>query len=247
MSVAALISMPCCIWAAYSGWSYWALVIQTAVSTVCNLILLWTFSPWKPRLIFSLTSFKEFFAFGSRLVLNGIVDVIYSNAKSLLIGKYYGAADLGTFNRAYQTSEAPNKLVNGILGSVTFPILSTIQHDEIRLIEVYRKYIRITSLGIFFGGCLLFSLSEPLVALVYGPQWMICVPYMQILIWGIMGFHFGSINNNLRLVKGRSDLLLRLTLIKKGVSFALLIPALDIIKEKGVVEKARNIFRFKKA
>lgn len=224
-----LVAMPFCIWAAYAfpaEYAYWAVFLQGCVSGLLSLAVIWIISPWKPRLVWSKDSFKRYFAYGSKLMISGIVDSAFSNIKNLLIGKRFSAADLGLFNRAWHVASLPSGTINGLLGSVTFPILATIQEDESRLLTVYSLYIRITSLAIFFGSCLLIALARPTVLLLYGPQWEVCVGYLQIIVWGVMSFHYGTINNNLLLVKGRSDIVMRLTIIKKIISVALLAMAM---------------------
>lgn len=224
-----LAAMPLCIWAAYvfpAEYAYWALFLQGCVSGLLSLFVVWIVSPWKPRFAWSGDSFKRYFAYGSKLMLSGIMDSAFANVKSLLIGKRFSAADLGLFNRAWHVGYMPNGTINSLLGSVTFPILSTIQEDESRLLTVYSLYMRITSLAIFFGSCLLIALARPTVLLLYGPQWEVCAGYLQIIVWGIMSFHFTTINNNLLLVKGRSDIVMRLTIIIKIISLTLLIIAM---------------------
>lgn len=220
-----LIAMPFCLWAAYvfpAEYAYWAVFLQGCISGLLSLVVVWCISPWKPRLVWSGNSFKRYFAYGSKLMISGIIDAAFSNIKSLAIGKRFSAADLGLFNRAWHIANLPSSTINGMLGNVTFPILATIQEDESRLLAVYSMYIRITSMAIFFGSCLLIALARPAVLLLYGPQWDVCVGYLQIVVWGVMSFHFTTINNNLLLVKGRSDIVMRLTVIIKIISLTLL-------------------------
>lgn len=226
--ICTLCAMPVCIGTAYIGWGYWAVFLQSCVTALLSLAIIWHISPWKPGFVWSHESFTRYFNYGSKLVVNGIIDSFFTNSKNLLIGKFYSPADLGLFNRAWSLASTPSSVINGILGSVTFPILATIQEDEQQLLRVYSKYIRVTSLAIFFGSCMLIALAYPTIELLYGQQWLKCAEYVQIVLWGIMSYHYGHINNNLLLVKGRSDLLLRLGIIKKLISFLLLIPALFI-------------------
>lgn len=227
-TVVALISIPPTILAAYIGWSYWAIVFQSALSALLNLVILWWVSPWKPRFVWSSDSFRRLFGYGCKIVITSVIETVFTNLKSLLIGRFYQPAQLGLFERAWKLASLPSTTINGMLQTVTFPILATIQEDEERLLRVYSMYIRITSLGIFFGSCLLVALAEPTVRLLYGENWLSCVPYLQIVLWGVMCFHFGTINVNLLLVKGRSDIVLRISILKKLVSVLLVVPAVYI-------------------
>ncbi len=227
-TVVAILSIPPTILAAWWGWSYWALVLQSAISALLNLLILWWVSPWKPRLVWSSESFRRLFGYGCKLVITGVIETGFANLKSLLIGRFYQPAQLGLFERAWKLASLPSGTINGMLQSVTFPILASIQEDENRLLSVYSMYIRITSLGIFFGSCLLVALAEPIVLLLYGENWLSCVPYLQIVTCGVMCFHFGTINVNLLLVKGRSDIVLRTSILKKIVSVLLVVPAVYI-------------------
>lgn len=223
--IVCLLTLPPTIAVAYMGWGYWAIMFQNALSALINMIIMWHLSPWKPRFIWSSDSFHRLFGYGCKLAITGVIESSFSNLKNLLIGKFYQPAQLGLFDRAWKLANLPSSSINGMLQTVTFPILASIQEDENRLLKVYSMYVRITSLGIFFCSCLMVAIAEPLVRLMYGEQWLSCVPYLQIVLWGTMCFHFGTINVNLLLVKGRSDLVLRISIIKKLISVVLIVPA----------------------
>lgn len=226
--IVCVVTIPPTIYVAYIGWSYWSIMFQSALSSLISAILLWVKSSWKPRLVWSAESFRRMFGYGCKLVVTGVIESAFANLKSMLIGRVYQPAQLGLFDRAWRLAGLPSSTINGMLQTVTFPILATIQEDENRLIKVYSMYVRITSLGIFFGSCLLVALAEPVVYLMYGEQWLSAVPYLQIVTWGVMCYHFGTINVNLLLVKGRSDIVLRISIIKKIISVALVLPAVYI-------------------
>lgn len=226
--VTCVVTVPLTILVAYWGWSYWALIFHSALNALLNMIILWWVSPWKPRMEWSRDSFRRLFGYGCKLMVTGVIENLFANLKSLLIGKFYQPAQLGLFDRAWKLASLPSSTVNGMLQTVTFPILASIQEDENRLLKVYSMYVRITSLVIFFVSCLLVALAEPVVRLMYGEQWLSCVPYLQIVLWGVMCFHFGTINVNLLLVKGRSDIVLRISIWKKLISVALVLPAVYI-------------------
>ncbi len=225
-TISALIAMPITIALAYMGWSYWSIVISGVVSSLFNLITVWCISPWRPRWMFSKKSFKELFGFGSRLAASSLLDTGFQHVNSFIIGKFYSPASLGLYNKGSSTTMLPVNTINGILGTVTYPILASIQADESRLISAYKKYIKIASLGIFWGVFTLAALADPLVYFLYGSDWVGCAIYVQLLALSLAFYHIHAINLNIIKVKGRSDLFLRLEIIKKiTVAIALLITA----------------------
>ena len=229
--VTTIVALPVGLLFAYYGYGVWSLVIQGVVQGLLSLIVVWVISPWRPHFIWSNQSFKEMFGFGSKLAASGLLHTLYMEARTFIIGKFYTAAQLGLYSKAYHLAAMPPQTINGMLGSVTYPILSTIQDDDARLAEVYRKYLRVATLPIAWGICLMISLGEPLVHLLYGESWMGCVVYLQIICL-IYGFdHISSINLNLLMVKGRSDLFLRLEIIKKTISICMIIAAAFISVE----------------
>lgn len=226
--VTAVIGMPITVYCAYLGWGCWALMVQGIVSGFAKLAIVWWVSPWKPQWIWSKDSFRRFFAFGSKLLVSNFVDTCFLHLKNLAIGRIYSAADLGLFNRANHMARLPMDTVNSILGSVTLPILATLQADMGHLLSVYSKYIRVTSLVIFFACLLLCALAEPFIELCYGPRWIVCVDYAQVLLLGLIGGHYTIINLNLLIVLGRSDLVMKLNFIRKALALITLASTLSI-------------------
>lgn len=230
-SICTLVPMPFTIWTAYVGWSYWSLMTQSILSALLALITIWIVSPWRPSLIWSSESFKDCFSYGSRLMVKGVISAASANMRSLLVGKVYSPAALGLYTRSWNVAALPITTVNSMLGPVTFPILATLQEDNERLLSVYSKYIRITSLALFFASCLLVALARPFITFVYGANWEACVVFIQILSFAEMSYHIGIINESLLLVKGRSDLALRVFIAKTAMHYVALVPALFVNME----------------
>ena len=229
--ISTLVGIPICLTLAYLGWGIWAIVTQNVVSSLLSLAILWCVSPWKPRLLWSNTSFKSLFGFGSKLALSGLLHTFYQEARTFIIGKFYSPADLGHYSRgSHMASMVPNT-IDGMVMSVTYPILATLQGDLNRLGLVYRKYIKVLTLPIAWGIFTLIALARPLVEFLYGSQWLPCVIYVQLVALACSGTHICNINLNLLQVLGRSDLFLRLEVIKKSISIAMLIYAATISVE----------------
>ncbi len=207
---------------AYNGYGVWALVFQGLASSTMRMLLLWSFSHWKPILTFSYGSFKQLFSFGSKLLCSGLINTIYNNLYTLVIGKAFSAANVGLYNRGNHFVSLPTDTITQTVVKVNYPILSSLQDDNEKLVATYRKLLR-TPLYILFP--ILFGLAvlaEPLVLVLLGEQWIDCVPIMQILCLGYMWSPLTHINLNLLYVKGKSDKVLKLELIKKPIAFAIL-------------------------
>lgn len=205
---------------AYHGFGVWSLVTQQLLNLVINTGLLWLLSKWRPRLVYSWQSFHELFAFGSKLLASGLLDTIYRNIYPIVIGKLFSASSLGHYTRAHQFSEFPSSNLTGIIQRVTYPVLCEIQDDDERLSNIYRRFLKLSAFVIFPLMVGLSSVAQPFVNIILGQQWGFCGHLLQIICFSMMWYPIHSINLNLLQVKGRSDLFLRLEIIKKvlGVS-----------------------------
>ena len=120
---AAVVSGVIGIGMAYSGFSYWSIVAQQLVNLGLNTLLLWIFTRWRPRWIYSWGSFRELFTFGSKLMVSGLLDVVYRNMYLLVIGKVFTASSLGYYTRAQQFAEFPSSNLTGIMQRVASKVL----------------------------------------------------------------------------------------------------------------------------
>lgn len=207
---------------AYKGYGVWALVTQSIVQVFLNATILWIITKWIPCWTYSWKSFHELFTYGSKLLISGLIHQIYVQMTTLAIGKFYSARDLGYYTRGNQFASLPSSNLTNILQRVTFPILAKLQDDDNKLIEVYRKYIKLTSLIIIFLMILLSFIAKPLILLILTEKWTESIIYLQIFCFALMFDHITMINLNLLQVKGRSDLYLKLEIIKKTISIAIL-------------------------
>lgn len=210
---------------AYLGFGVWALVYQQLCATMIRTVAVWGFSDWRPKWMYSWTSFRTLFSYGSKLLASGLLHTVYVNMTTLFIGKFYTPKSLGFYSRGDQLPSLLCSNSTGILQRVTFPIFAQLQNDDTKLIGVYRKYIGITSMIVFFLLFFLFSISKPLILFLLGTKWEPAVVFCQILCFAWMFDHICVINLNLLQIKGRSDLFLRLEIIKKIISFAILCAA----------------------
>ena len=200
---------------AYNGLGVWALVVHRLFSTFISTVLLWYFVRWIPMIVFSLKSFKELFGFGSKLMISALIDTIYQNIYQMVIGKKFSAAELGYFTRAKSLVQLPSSNITSVMQRVTFPVLSELQDDEFRLKNNYRKLLKIAGFIIFPIMIFLAVLGKPFIILILTEKWLPAVPMLQVLSISFMFYPIHAINLNLLKVKGRSDLFLRLEIIKK--------------------------------
>lgn len=208
---------------AFQGYGVWALVSQQLTSATISVLMLNILSPWKPVEKFCTEAFKELFGFGSKLLASGLLDTIYNNLYGLIIGKQFSAAQLGIFNQANTLSTVPATTITRVIQNVTYPMLSNMQNDAGKLDKIYLMTLKIASMVIFpvmFGICII---AEPLIALLLGEQWLQSAYLINILTLALMLHPIHAINLNMLQVKGRSDLFLKLEVIKKIIITVMLI------------------------
>ncbi|MDE6803189.1 MAG: lipopolysaccharide biosynthesis protein [Muribaculaceae bacterium] len=207
---------------AYTGFGVWAIVTQQIFNLALVTLFLWLLSHWKPILIYSWDSFRELFSFGSKLLGAGLLDTLYRNLYLIVIGKIFRASDLGYYTRAHQFSDFASSNVTGILQRVSYPVLCTIQNDDERLANVYRRMLRTSTFIIFPMMMLLAAVSRPLVLAFLTEKWLFASTLLIPLCFGAMWYPVHAINLNLLQVKGRSDLFLRLEIIKKCIGIMII-------------------------
>ena len=208
---------------AYCGMGVWALVVQGLTAAALTTLITIAFVRWIPKTGFSTQSFKKLFSYGSKLLAATLISNIYDNIYSLVIGKRVSPAAVGQYSRAGHFPQLGNGVIAGMINRVAFPVLSRIQDDDTRLLRVYEKYIQISCFLIFpllMGMC---GCSRPLILLLLTEKWAPCIPLMQILCFAFLFTGVTTINLNLLYVKGRSDLVLKLEIIKKIIAFSIVI------------------------
>ena len=201
----------------YYGYGVWSIVWMYLITEAVRSILLWVYSNWKPKFVFSKAKFKLHYKFGYKLMLSGLLDTIFKNIYNILIGRFFTAQTLGYYERSKQFSEYPSSTLTQVLGKVTYPMLSEIQDDPGRLENVYKKLIRISFFIIaplMLGAA---AIARPLFLLVLGEEWLPAVPFFQILCLAMMLYPIHAFNINILKVYGRSDLFLKLEIIKKSI------------------------------
>lgn len=207
---------------AYNGYGVWSIVWYQLTSVFVSACMLWILSRWRPKWLYSWKSFKDLFGFGSKLALSGIIDTLYNNIYLIVIGKVFKTADLGYYTRASQFAQFPSSNFTGIISRVTYPILCTLQGDTERLRDVYRRFLRLSGFVVFPIMIGLAAVAKPLILLLLKEQWAFSIILLQILCFSMMWYPIHAINLNLLQVMGRSDLFLKLEIIKKCIGVTIL-------------------------
>ncbi|MCD9542971.1 oligosaccharide flippase family protein [Photobacterium carnosum] len=221
--ISSIISGTITLFLAFQGYGVWVLVIQNILMSFLNALILNMISTWKIKVGFSLESFNELFSFGSKLLLSSLIDTIYNNMFQVIIGKIYSVEQLGFYTQAKLLSNVPIISMTTIIQRVSYPILSKINIESTTELEsVHSKFIKSTSLIIFPLYITLSFNSDNIINILLGSGWGNASILLSILALGYMMYPINALNLNIINVKGRSDLFLKLELIKK-ILFTLLI------------------------
>lgn len=207
---------------AYAGCGVWAIVAQQLSNTAIDTLILWITVKWRPKLIFSWKRLKALLGFGWKLLCSALLDTVYNNLRSLIIGKVYSSADLAYYNEG---KKFPNFIVTNIntsIDSVLLPAMSNEQDDNARVKKMTRRSI-MTSCYIMAPLMIgLVCCAKNIVVLVLTEKWLPCVFYLQIFCITYMFYPIHTVNLNAIKAMGRSDLFLKLEICKKVVGLALL-------------------------
>ena len=202
---------------AFGGFGVWSLVAQQISKQLLNSVFLWFFIRWMPKLLFSWKSFKEMFDFGWKLLVSGLINTIWTEIYQVIIGKFYQPQTLGQYTRAQQFSSIFSSNLTSIIQRVSYPVFSQLQDDKERLKSGYKRIIKITMLVSFVLMLGLAAIAKPMILVLIGDKWLPAVPFLQILCFNMMLYPLHSINLNMLQVQGRSDLFLKLEIVKKIV------------------------------
>lgn len=202
------------IYMARTGYGVWALVGQQMSSTGVATFVYWMFGKWHPKTGFSKDSFKALWKFGSKLLATGLVSTILREIYSVAIGKVYRSSELGYYTRAVQTSDMVAITTNDIINAVTFPILSSLQDNREKMVEVYSRMLGMTAFFIFPIMTGLAVVANPFISVLLTDKWLPVVPLLQWLCFARMFTPISALNMNILNAVGRSDLFMKLDFSK---------------------------------
>lgn len=223
---------------AFNGFGVWALVIQTVAGNLFCSVCIWYVAKWYPSLEFSKESFKGLWRVGSKLLGSSLINTLYGNTYTLVIGKTFTGEQVGYYNRGNQYALLPMQSVQDMAVKVNFPVLSKLQGDDERLILAYKKLMTVPLYLLYPILVGLAVIAPYLIPIMIGEKWIPCVPILQVLCIGYMLSPLTSLNLNLLYVKGRTDLVLKLEFFKKPIGFLILFLSIPLGLIGMVVGKA---------
>lgn len=208
---------------AINGAGVWALVAQQIFNLTVDTIILWITVKWRPKKFFSFTRLKELFSYGWKLLVSSIIDTVYNNVRQLIIGKFYSSSDLAYYNKAKQFPELIVNNVNTSIDSVLLPTMSREQENKEKVKMMTRRSIKTS---IFIMAPLMVGLAftaNNIITLLLTDKWSASIPYLIVFAVTYMFWPIHTANLNAIKAMGRSDLFLRLEIIKKAVGVLLLL------------------------
>jgi len=203
------------IFMAYRGFGVWSLVCQQLFRQIFINILLWTKQKWKMHFRFEYSLFMEHFNFGIKMLLSGLIYSISHNIYYLVIGKVFSARELGFYTRAEQFRNLPSQNFTTIISKVSYPVLSKLQDSQQQLLNGYRNLIQHSTYIVFISMIGLAAMSRNIILVMIGEKWLPSGDYLVIMCFAAMLFPLHALNLNILKVKGRSDLFLKLEIIKQ--------------------------------
>lgn len=200
---------------AYMGFGVWALVGQQLSNAVLTCLVLWFAVNWRPGAVFNIKRVKVLFSFGWKLLASNIINTLYLNIRTLIIGKIYTPDMLGFYNKGWQFPQFITTNIDGSIQSVMLPTLSKVQDEKDRAKSIMRRSIKMSSFFLFPAMAGLAACARPIIVLILTEKWLPCVPFLQIgcIVYALNPIHTA----NLQAINamGRSDVFLKLEVIKK--------------------------------
>lgn len=202
---------------AFSGFGVWSLVTQSLLHTALQSLVLWIQYPRGIRFVWSKSSFDEMFGFGLRLSISSILNSVFNDINKLVIGKFFSADALGFYTQSSKMQDLTTRNFVTIIQRVTYPLLSKADSTTEKLKAGYRQVLLFTSYAVYPMSLTLIILADPIVHLLLGSKWATVATVLQITGISGLAFHIHAINLNVLKVLGRTDLHLKLEVIKKLV------------------------------
>lgn len=211
------------IFLAVNGYGVWALLIQMLLNSLLNSLLIFSYSRWIPSFSFSVTSFRGLFFFGSKLMLSGLLHTFYTNVYSVYIGYKYSFNNIGFFNQSSLIARVPSISFMTVISRAIFPLQCKLQNDDEQLLSSFYMYLRVSCFLIFPMMVSLAVISKPLISVLLTDKWLPMADFLTLLSFSYIWVPVIVLNNQLLIVKGRSDFFLKSEIIKKIIGIILFI------------------------
>lgn len=213
---------------AYAGFGVWAIVFQQLSNNAIDTLILWITVKWRPIKKFSWRRLKNLLSFGWKMLASSLLDTVYNNLRNMIIGKLYTSADLAFYNQGDKFPKLIVTNINTSIDSVLLPTMSNEQDNHVRVKDMTRRAIKIST---YIMAPLMIGLAfcaKPIVQIVLTDKWLPCVPYLQIFCISYLFWSIHTANLNAIKAMGRSDLFLKLEVIKKFMGMILLLITMNI-------------------
>ena len=213
---------------AYNGLGLWALAAQNLVNITIDTTILWITVKWRPKKCFSFERLKQLYSFGWKLFASSMMEVIYLKLRNLIIGKRYSSESLAYYNNGEYFPQFISSILNSSIDSVLLPSMSKEQDSRENVKNMTRRAIKIGTFLMmpFMAGIIV--CADPVIRLFFNENWIPCIPYLRILCiaYAFMPIHTANLNAIKAI--GKSDIYLKLEIIKKFVDFASIITTMFI-------------------
>lgn len=203
---------------AFIGYGVWSLVAQQLSKQLLYTLCLWWLNHWMPKLKFCVDSFKYMWGFGWKLLASGLLNNIWNQLYQVVVGKFYSPATLGQYTRSNEYASIFSSNITSIVQRVSYPVLSEIQDDKQRMVEGYRKVIKMTMFVTAICMITLGAVAEPMIYCLIGPKWHEAAVFLPLICISMSLYPLHAINLNMLQIQGRSDIFLYLEIIKKVIA-----------------------------
>ena len=190
---------------AFAGMAYWSLATQGLVYVGINTLLQWHFSPWRPSIHgITFAPVRRMFRFSCKILATTIMTHVNNNVLNILLGHYFTPRDTGNYNQAYQWNTKCYSLVQSMVAQVAQPVLVSLNGEEGRQKDVFRKMMRFTA---FITFPLLFGfglVAKEFIVTAIGEKWLASAQLIQILCLSGATMPLSTLFSNMIISKGRS-------------------------------------------
>ena len=213
---------------AYLGFGVWALVAQMLFNAAVDTTILWITVKWRPKKMFSFQRLKSLFSYGWKLLASSLIDTVYNDLRQLIIGKKYSSGDLAYYNQGKKFPQLIVTNINTSIDSVLLPTMSKAQDDMAAVRSMTRRAIKTSTFLMMPAMIGLAVCAEPLVQLILTEKWLPCVLFLRIFCITYAFYPIHTANLNAIKAMGRSDLFLKLDIIKKTVGIIAILITMGI-------------------
>ncbi len=210
------------------GLGVWAMAAQQLVYYFVLMLSLFFIVRWVPKREFSFREIRDLFSFGWKILVSGLIDTVWQNIYGLVIGKQYSSAELGVYNRGEQFPKLLTTNLTSAIQSVMLPAYAALQEDRDALKNAARRSVKLSGFLVFPMMAGMLAVARPLVLLLLTEKWIAAVPYLCLMCVGYAIYPIHTINLQLLNAQGRSDLFLKLEIVKKLLGIVLLLVSLPL-------------------